>query len=166
MRPACSEHCPGAEGKCPPSRASRGLWFGVCALVVSSIGCDSGRSYEAYVPSPEAARAALDTALQAWQHGHPMSTIVDSGPVPIQPVDNVWVQGRKLRSYEVVAQVHGDSPRCFAVRLWLDHQTEAETVRYYVLGINPLWVFRQDDLDMTSHWGCPPAASGAVASGG
>jgi hypothetical protein len=139
-----------------------GIWL--CALSIGVVGCSARRSYDVYVPGAEVARRALDVALQAWQSGKPIRTFADDGKVPVQPVDNAWLNGHKLHAYEIVGPVHGDSPRCFAVRLWVDNEAEEETVRYYVLGIKPLWVFRQDDFDKMLHWSCSPTESGSVAS--
>src|SRR5579884_288358 len=133
------------------------LRFLLWALLVglASTGC-AQRGYDDYVPSPQLARRALEDALQTWQRGEHVHTLDRGDSVPVQPVDSAWTAGHKLRSFEVVGETHGDSPRCFAVRLWLDNQNDEQLVRYYVLGIKPLWVFRQDDYDMMAHWECPP----------
>ena len=52
-----------------------------------------------------------------------------------------------------------DETRAFAVRLSLENPPEVQVVRYLVVGNDPLWVFRQEDYEMISHWEHPmPAA--------
>ena len=40
----------------------------------------------------------------------------------------------------------------FVVKLSLDKPREEQTVRFIVLGQDPLWVFREEDYEMTAHW--------------
>jgi hypothetical protein len=48
--------------------------------------------------------------------------------------------------------VGSDSGRCFAVRITLDNPAEEQRVRFIVIGVDPLWVFREEDYTMLSHW--------------
>jgi hypothetical protein len=127
-----------------------------CLAAAGCTGCSKGgSSYERYVPSEAVARAALDTALSAWQNGLPAGEM-DGGAVKIQVVDSFRRAGQILRSYEVLGEVKGkDGPRCFAVRLELDNPREEQKLRYYAMGIDPIWVMRQEEYDMMLHW-CPP----------
>jgi hypothetical protein len=72
-----------------------------------------------------------------------------------------------LDDFEILGEVPGPTGRCFAVRLKLREPVAEEKVRYAVFGIDPLWVFRQEDLEMLGHWEHPmppeePAASQAA----
>ena len=40
----------------------------------------------------------------------------------------------------------------FGRRLTLDNPEEVQLVRYYALGRNPCWIFRQEDFEMMLHW--------------
>ena len=40
----------------------------------------------------------------------------------------------------------------FTVQLALDAPPAEVRVRYYVIGIDPVWVVRQEDYDMLTHW--------------
>jgi len=132
-------------------------WLGL--LLLGGAGCaGSGRSYDDYIPPRDQARQALEVSLTAWQHGRPPGRMDTDSP-PVQAVDCRWLAGQKLRAYEIVGEVHGDSPRCFAVKLMLKDPPQTQQVRYYVVGISPLWVLRQEDYDMLAHWECMDLAA-------
>jgi hypothetical protein len=57
-----------------------------------------------------------------------------------------------LIDYEMLGEVSGEGPRTFVVRLKLDNPVAKREVRYYLVGIDPLWVFRQEDYDALVHW--------------
>jgi hypothetical protein len=107
-----------------------------------------------YVPPPELARAAVDAVLSDWQEGRSLGSI-DRLVVKIQVSDNQRRKGQKLEEFEILGEVPSATPRCFAVRLRFSQPEAEEKVRYVVVGIDPLWVFRQEDIDMLSHWDHP-----------
>jgi hypothetical protein len=61
--------------------------------------------------------------------------------------------------------------RPFAVRLILGEPREIVATRYLVLGLDPLWVFRQEDFERMLHWEhkmdgtAGPPSVGSVANG-
>ena len=120
-----------------------------CAIVVFTIsmlalaGCSSN-SYDKFIPSEERARQALESALNAWQDGKEPGAI-DGAPMPVQAVDSQWRAGKKLVSYEIVNQEPGEGPPVFTVNLTMQGNNKPLVVRYYVLGKDPLWVYREDD---------------------
>ncbi len=126
-------------------------WIFLAAILP---GCSRVRSAERYVPDVESARAALAAALTAWQDDRPAGAITQVSP-PVQVVDCQRQAGRRLERYQILGEVAGDSPRCFAVRLVFDNPPDEQTVRYVVVGIDPLWVFHEDDYHMLAHWECP-----------
>jgi hypothetical protein len=93
--------------------------------------------------------------MKAWQAGEPAGRITSLSPA-VEVADTHRRPGQRLVSYEVLGEVQGDSPRCFAVRLTLDNPREEQRARYYVIGIDPLWVLRHEDHEMLSHWDHPP----------
>jgi hypothetical protein len=117
--------------------------------------CGCARPSEAakksFIPAPELARAALEAALTDWQTGLPPGQI-DRLPVMVQVIDQRRKEGQELEEFEILGEAPGSAPRCFAVRLRLRHPEAEEKVRYVVVGIDPLWVFRQEDFDGLSHW--------------
>lgn len=114
-------------------------------LVFCASGCGGGatRSHQDYVPAEGKARAAVEKALTAWQSGQRPGKI-DAGGGTIQVVDSEWKAGKKLKGYEILQPQPGFGPPQFAVKLQVEGAAEQE-VRYLVVGIDPLWVYREDD---------------------
>ncbi len=141
----------------PPCTRSRrgplGALGGALLLIASGAGCGAPRGYDRYVPPPEAARQALGAALDAWHDGRGSEALAARRP-GVVVVDNQRRPGQALRGYEVLGELPGDGPRRFAVRLRLDDPPGEEKVRFLVVGVDPLWVFRQEDYDMLAHWEC------------
>jgi hypothetical protein len=125
---------------------SRTLLIGLFLLGLA--GCRD-RSYSKYIPSDQNARAALETALTAWQAGKAPGAIGGTAPA-IQAVDSHWLAGEKLTSFEIVEEVRGEGqgPKVFSVRLTTDRATTPQTIRYYIVGKDPLWVYREDDYKL------------------
>jgi hypothetical protein len=123
-----------------------------CIVAGGICGCarqaDTAKSF---VPAPELSRAALEAVLSDWQAGLPPGQI-DRLPVTVQVVDQHRKEGQELEEFEILGEAPGSAPCCFAVRLKLRRPEAEEKVRYVVVGINPLWVFRQEDYDGLSHW--------------
>jgi hypothetical protein len=123
------------------SRATMLAWGLVFTV---ALGCAS-KSYDKYIPSEDKARQALEAALNAWRDGKKPGP-VEGAPMPVQVVDSQWLYGKQLRSYEIVGEEPNEGPRVFSVRLTLQKPSGQETtVRYYVVGKDPLWVYREDD---------------------
>jgi hypothetical protein len=97
-----------------------------------------------YVPTATSARQALETALSTWQSGQPHGPIEASKPA-IHVFDSRWQSGKKLQSFEILEEIEGQEHPQFQVRLQLAGQPE-ESLTYHVIGIDPLNVFRDADL--------------------
>jgi hypothetical protein len=121
-------------------------------LVASLAGCGTSTS-QVHLPSEAEARQALEAALAAWQKGRPPGAVPDRSP-SVQFVDSSRQAGQKLVGYEVLGAVPSDQRRTFVVRLRLENPAETPKVRFCVLGADPLWVFREDELEMIGHWAC------------
>lgn len=138
-----------------PSRSvpgKRPFLVAVAALTVGVGGC-RGRpaGFEQYVPAPGPAREAVRAVLDAWRDGRPPEEGV--GPRrDVHVVDKQRRPGQKLAGYDLLGEVAADKARGFAVRLTLENPDERPVVRFLVVGIEPLWVFRQEDFEMISHW--------------
>ena len=48
-----------------------------------------------------------------------------------------------------------DGPRVFTVKLTLVNPGEEVKARYVVMGLDPLWVIRNEDFEMLAHWDHP-----------
>lgn len=125
----------------------------VSFLCAGLVGCGSSDrdGFDRYLPGPDAARAAVSTALAAWKSGRPTGRVEGATPT-VEVVDSSRRPQRPLKSFEVVGPVGGDEARVFAVRLILDDPPEEKVERYKVIGREPLWVFREEDFDLIAHW--------------
>lgn len=112
-------------------------------LLVLVAGCNRA-STEKYVPASASARAALETALNAWQKGEKPGQVA-AGPPAVQAVDSKWQAGQKLASFEVLQEEPGEGPRWFTVKLKMQSPPGEQTVKYVVFGNDPLWVYREED---------------------
>jgi hypothetical protein len=136
-------------------------------LAVAAICCGCAREpdkLERFRPAPDLAERALEAVLSDWKAGKPPGSI-DRLAVKVNITDNQRTPGQLLDDFEILGEVPGATARCFAVRLKLREPIAEEKVRYAVFGIDPLWVFRQEDLEMLGHWEHPmPAEEEEVAS--
>lgn len=114
-------------------------------------GCDRSPPTDRYRPSPDAARAALEAVLDAWKGGRPAGTIADRKP-QIKVVDSRQKPETAIKGFSILGEVAAEGYRGFAVRLEHPAPGSVERVRYVVIGIDPLWVFREEDYDMLAHW--------------
>jgi hypothetical protein len=119
-----------------------------CALL-APLGCSrQGTKSQDFTPPADKARQALEAALNHWQSGKPPGTVPETSPT-VEVVDSKWRGGQKLKSFEILAEESGTEPRFFKVRLTLTQGQPIE-VRYAVVGIDPLWVYREEDFNALS----------------
>ena len=97
------------------------------------------------LPGTNNARDALDKALTAWKDGKKVGKIQGDGP-GIEVVDSAWQAGRKLSAFEILQAEEKPGPRWFLVKLTLK-DAQPQQVRYAVLGLDPLWVYREEDYN-------------------
>lgn len=128
-------------------------WLGWGVLLAACGACNPRGKFERYVPPPDGACRALQTALDAWQQGRPPGKVAD-GPPALQLVDSHRRPGQRLRKYAILGEAPGDGPRVFAVRLHLEDPDEEVRARFVVVGVDPLWVYRHEDYEMMAHWEC------------
>jgi hypothetical protein len=86
----------------------------------------------------------LETALTAWQNGQAPDEVA-AGPPVVRAVDSKWKAGQKLKRFQILSEEGGSGPTFFSVRLTLNSPAKEQTVRYVVVGRDPLWVYREDD---------------------
>jgi hypothetical protein len=134
-------------------RVSWLIWLACGVLLAGCAGCARDRGGNRYIPPEGRARQALETALAAWRDGAVSDGRLVPGPPAVQVVDTHRREGQQLRTYEILGAVPAEGGhRCFVVRLLLDNPAEEQKARFLVLGIEPLWVFRQEDWDRLMHW--------------
>lgn len=135
-------------------RAIAKLGLGMICAAALVPGCGWRRAgFERYIPDAARAQRALERALAAWKSGEPVGPLALADPaVAIEVADGNRRPGQRLVDYQVVGEVSADGPRCFVVRLTLDQPAQEVETRYYVAGIDPLWVFRQEDYALLMYW--------------
>jgi hypothetical protein len=118
-------------------------------LCAAFVGCKS-RTTEDYRPSEQLCRQALIAALDAWKLGDSPGRI--EGTPAVQVGDTLRRPGQKLVSYEILGETAGDQGRQFAVRVVFTNPSAEEKIDFILIGIDPIWVFRQEEYDMVTHW--------------
>ena len=122
---------------------TQSLLSGACGvLVLLTAGC-STRSTNEFVPGKGKARKALEEALTAWQKGEPAQ--VATVTPKVNAVDSRWKTGAKLAKYEVLSEEANPSGPSFSVKLTLQQPAGEKTVRYIVIGKDPLWVYSEEE---------------------
>ncbi|WP_435005593.1 hypothetical protein P12x_003414 [Tundrisphaera lichenicola] len=115
--------------------------FSALALwLLTMAGCGNGAGA---APTEEVARSALERTLNTWRDGGNPGAIPETEP-PVLVHDTPWSQGERLGSYEIL-QEDTSKGKCFKVRLSLSKPLRTEEVEYYVLGVSPLMIFRDQD---------------------
>jgi hypothetical protein len=135
-------------------------------LLVVAAGCAGSSDPNRYYPPDDRARQAVETALTAWQNGATPGTVPGTADPVVQFVDSHNGPARKLVAFEILGLAPGDGPRVFTVRLSLDRPAGEVRVRYYVVGVDPIWVIRQEDYDMLNHWEHPHHSKDAKPGAG
>ena len=111
-------------------------------------GCTKGGKVQDFTPPSDNARKALELALDHWKAGNAPGALPGQTP-GIEVVDSAWKGGQKLREYEIVGEdappAQNQGPRTFTVKLTLTQGPPVE-VKYMVIGIDPLWVYRDKDF--------------------
>ena len=126
-------------------------WLAIASVAV---GCGDSRqgTPDIQVPSLESSKAALVTSLEAWKADHRVSGVLIGSKPAIGVVDATRAD-RPLLDYEIVGPLMVDGKgQPFAVRLVLGEPREALATRYIIMGLDPLWVFRQEDFERMIHW--------------
>jgi hypothetical protein len=116
------------------------VWLAVLALA----GCNPADEKK-YTPADTTARQALEAALGKWRDGQAKPEKFTLGQATVEVQDQAWASGQKLQGFEVVSEEPpaGAGPRVYAVKL--KTPKGEQTVKYYVVGIDPLWVFAEPD---------------------
>jgi hypothetical protein len=118
------------------------VWLTVLGLGLLA-GCNSADEKK-YTPTETTARQALETALGKWRDGQARPEKFTQGKTAVEVQDQAWASGQKLQGFEILSEESpGTGPRVYLVKL--KTQKGEQTVKYYVVGIDPLWVFAESD---------------------
>ena len=118
-------------------------------------GCGDVDRSSNFVPTVTVAESAIRSGLDAWKKGESVGIVAGTHAPVVHVVDSHRKSGQVLVSFEILGEVPGNATRCFAVKAILTDPEKEERLRYIVVGIDPLWVFRQEDYDLLSHWDHP-----------
>ncbi len=125
------------------------------AACVISCGCGQYDRSSQFIPSVTVAESAVKAGMEAWKKGEPVGLVRGVTKPAVHVVDSHRRPDQQIDRYEILGEVPGNAPRCFAVKAKLSGSDTIERLRYIVVGIDPLWVFRQEDYDLLSHWEHP-----------
>lgn len=121
-----------------------------CLAAVSLLLHGCGAPERKFTPAVESARDALETSLEKWKEGGPHAVIEDF-KVPINFIDARWQGGKKLESFEVLAEEKTATiAKIFSVKMKLAEDKEEKEVKYYIVGIDPLNIYREEDYNRAS----------------
>ncbi len=122
------------------------------ALLALFAGCSKSEvaTVENFTPPGDAALEALETALTGWQNGDMKPGSTENADTGVHIADPAWSKGVKLKSFEIVKALPGESPRKFSVKLNLEGTVAPEEFIYIVHGNDPLWVMRESEWERDS----------------
>ena len=128
----------------PPTLRAPGCRAPALLLFLALAGCGGGSPPRP--ADPDAAREALQTALDAWQRGDSPASLQGRRP-PIHVVDHDWGAGLRLARFELGADTPSGADRWCPVRLWFPDRRGKAVPRTaaYRVGTHPaLTVVRED----------------------
>ena len=111
-------------------------------VLLGAGGCGNGSS--GGLPADDVARRSLEAALTAWRDGGKPGPVAGMEP-PVEVHDTPWSLGDRLSSYEIVGENKSAAEMKFSVRLSLAKPERVQEAQYYVLGQDPVMVFRDED---------------------
>jgi hypothetical protein len=124
-------------------------------VLIFAMGCAERADHSRYYPPEDKARTALEAGLIAWQQGSLANEVPGTKDTAVMWIDNQRSPGQRLKAFEVLGLAPGDGPRVFTVRLVVENPKAEIKTRFVVVGLDPIWVFRQEDYDMLIHWDHP-----------
>jgi hypothetical protein len=130
-----------------------------CGILGSGCG-EPQWTNDRYVPRAPVAEQSVVAALTAWQNGQGPGAVAGVTPA-VQVIDSHRKPEQRLESFQILGEVPGEGPRCFAVSLKLANPPEERNAKYVVVGIDPLWVFHEEDYAMLAHWEHPMPSESA-----
>jgi hypothetical protein len=123
----------------------------VVFVIAGFSGCEATPAPIPIVPDEAKGRQAIEALMATWKEGHPTGSVEPTSP-RIQVVDTHRKPGQRLVGFEILSQSADSRVRTFSVRLVLIKPEERPIVRFLVVGIDPILVFRQEDYELLMHW--------------
>ena len=117
-------------------------------------GCGGG---SAPLPSRDSARQALRTSLDAWKAGRPPSSLAGEKP-SIEIVDFEWNARKVLADYSLGQEASGQGVQALSASLTIKGEPGPKEVKYMVLGLDPMRIFRDEDYNRAMNMDNAPRA--------
>jgi hypothetical protein len=89
--------------------------------------------------------------MAAWAAGRPAG-MLDTKVPRVQVVDSFRKPNQRLEGFEILAETVSPRARTFSLRLRLVEPDERPLVRYLLVGIDPILIFRQEDYELLTHF--------------
>jgi hypothetical protein len=120
-------------------------------------GCGPKRVESDYVPAASQARQALEQMLASWQRGETDKSefqLAGDGP-RVQIIDKEFKAGKRLLKSEIVSEkpTEPNGPRQITVKLTFEGSDASVEATYFVVGIDPLLIFRDKEYAQASGMG-------------
>ena len=122
-------------------------------MLAALAGCGGG---SAPLPSANDARQALQTSLDAWKAGKPASSLAAEKP-SIEFVDFEWKAGKALTEFSLGQEAPGQGVQTLSATLTLKGEPGPKEVKYMVLGLEPMRIFRDEDYNRAMNMDNAPA---------
>lgn len=119
------------------------------------VGCGGG---SAPLPSTVVARQALQTSLDAWKAGKPSSSLAEEKP-SIEAVNFEWKAGKVLSNYTLGEEASGQGVQTLSASLTIKGEPGPKEVKYMILGLDPMRIFRDEDYHRAMNMDNAPAAA-------
>jgi hypothetical protein len=117
-------------------------------------GCGGG---SAPLPSTVQARQALQSSLDAWKAGKPATAMAGEKP-SIEIVDFEWKAGKVLSDYTLGQDSPGQGVQTLSASLTIKGESGPKEVKYMVLGLEPMRIFRDEDYNRAMNMDNAPAS--------
>jgi hypothetical protein len=125
-------------------------------------GC--GASHARFTPTSDQARSSLEAALTAWRDGKPYGSVEATPSVNI--ADSAWQSGQQVESFEIGEEKDdGDGTKQFVVVVKMKKPAGDQSVRYFVHGRDPVWVYREEDYKRMLNMDNNPVTNSPSKSG-
>jgi hypothetical protein len=137
----------------------------VAVLIAGFSGCGTAPAPIPIVPDAATGRRAIEAMMATWEEEHPTGILEPTSP-RIQVVDTYRKPGQKPVGFKILSESADSRVRTFSVRLALVEPEESPVVRFLIVGIDPILIFRQEDYDQLMHWEHrmePESEKGALA---
>jgi hypothetical protein len=132
-----------------PRIRSRRLF--VALVVAALLGCEPTPEPIPIVPDSARGRQAIEAAMTTWKARHLPGVVEPTSP-RVQVVDAHRKPGQDLLDYEILSDSADARVRTFSLRLTLSDSQDRPVVRFLVVGIDPILIFRQEDYELLMHW--------------